>query len=293
MGPVLVTGIGGPAGRSVVKYFKDLAYPVIGTDIRRVDIEVDRFYIVPPASEHTFHRALLDIIKRERPSLFVPTVSEELTTVSRSKGEIEGQGCTVYISNPEAVEIASDKFETARFLYEKGIDVPLTFGESTSKDVIIKRLGFPMLAKPRYGRGARGVTIYWQAEELYNENRKGLVFQEFIQGDEYDVNLFIDRRSTVLASIVLKKTELENGIVGNALKVERVDIDSIARTCVRAARLLHMEGPLDFDIRMRNYSTPVILEINARVGGNVLHSIEVLDSLRISWERENTSRCLK
>jgi len=54
-----------------------------------------------------------------------------------------------------------------------------------------------------------------------------------------------------------------------------------------------MEGPLDFDIRFRKDGTPVLLEINARVGGNVLYAREVLDSLIISWEkRRKDNACI-
>ena len=52
---------------------------------------------------------------------------------------------------------------------------------------------------------------------------------------------------------------------------------------IKAALSLEMEGPLDMDIRPREDGTAVLLEINARIGGNVLSATEILDSLVKSW----------
>lgn len=283
---ILVTGIGGPAGRSAVTYLKEKGFSVIGTDVKEVEVEVDACHIVPMALNAEFPSVLLDVIKKERPSLFIPTVTEELLIVSRLKKEIERDGCAIFISPPEAVEIANDKLKTALFMKEKGVAVPLTFNEKTPRERIIKELGLPLLSKPIFGRGGRGVTVYRSKEDVYNEKREGLIFQKFIPGDEFDVNLFIGKGGDALATVVLQKTLLKDGIIGNALKVERVESGDVAKLAMEAAALLRMEGPLDFDIRLRQDGAPVLLEINARLGGNVLQAREILDALVTSWKEE-------
>ena len=119
------------------------------------------------------------------------------------------------------------------------------------------------------------------------------MLQEFAPGDEYDVNLFMDMGGELKAAVVLKKTLMKEGIVGNALGVERVEKDDIIEICAKAAGLLGLVGPLDFvglvgpldfDIRMKKDGTPALLEINARLGGNSLSAAEVLDSLMKSWK---------
>ncbi|MBI5587557.1 MAG: ATP-grasp domain-containing protein [Deltaproteobacteria bacterium] len=282
---ILITGIGGPAGKSALTYFKGKGATITGTDVREVDLKADTFHIVPMATGPAYQPALLDIIKKERPSLFIPTVTEELSAVARLKGEIEGLGCLVYISPPEAVDIANDKFRTAEFMKKNGISVPVTFNGKSPRELVIKELGLPLLAKPNFGRGGRGVVVYRSAEEVYSEKREGLIFQEFVPGDEFDVNLFIDKGGEPKAAVALKKTILKEGIVGNALGVERVKKDDIIEICKRASRLLGLEGPLDFDIRLRNNGEPALLEINARLGGNSLFAEEVLDGLMNSWKR--------
>ncbi len=282
---VLITGVGGPAGKSALAYFKGNGVSVIGTDVREVEVVPDTFHLVPMAADPAFVPALLGIIKDERPSLFVPTVTEELSTVARLKDEIEGLGCLVYISPPEAVDIANDKLRTAGFMKSHGIPVPVTFDGSSPRDLVIRELGLPFLAKPNFSRGGRGVVVYRSSEEVYADKREGLVLQEFAPGDEYDVNLFMDMGGELKAAVVLRKTLMKEGIVGNALGVERVEKDDIIELCAKAAGLLGLVGPLDFDIRMKKDGTPALLEINARLGGNSLSAAEVLDSLMNSWKR--------
>ena len=65
-----------------------------------------------------------------------------------------------------------------------GIPVPVSFDDKTSREFIVRELGFPLLSKPRIGRGGGGVTLYYNLEELFQETRTGLIFQEFIPGED-------------------------------------------------------------------------------------------------------------
>lgn len=276
---ILITGIGGPAGRSAVIYFREKGFPVIGTDIRRVDLPVESFYIIPRAEDTSFPAALLEIVKKERPPLFIPTVVEELPVVSKLKRVIEGYGCKVFISPPDAVDIANDKLKMVMVMAGHGIPVPVSFDECTPKDLILKEFGLPLLSRPRFGKERRGVTLYRSAEELFEEKRTGRIFQEFIPGEGFDVNLFIGKRGEVMAAVVLKKIPLEEGIVGAPPAVEKVEREDIVRLGRKAASTLKLEGPLSMDIRLKGDGTPVLLGIDARIGENVLHAKEIMDSL--------------
>ncbi|MFQ5736033.1 MAG: ATP-grasp domain-containing protein [Thermodesulfobacteriota bacterium] len=284
---VLITGVGGPAGRSASVYFRGRGYPVIGTDMRKVeDVEVEVFRTVPPARDPSYPAALLGLIGELTPGLFIPTVTEELGVVAGLKGEIEGAGCRVFISAPGAVEVANDKFRTAVFMEERGVAVPRTFEGALPAERVLAELGLPLLAKPVFSRGGRGVVVYRTPEEVRAEQRQDVMFQEFVPGPEFDVNLFISGAGRVLAAVALEKTALKEGITGNAVGVRRVHREDAVELAQRACRSLGLTGPQDVDIRLREDGTPVLLEINARLGGNVLHAQEILDSLLSSWKKE-------
>jgi D-alanine-D-alanine ligase-like ATP-grasp enzyme len=76
----------------------------------------------------------------------------------------------------------------------------------------------------------------------------------------------------------LEKTLLKEGIVGNALEVRRVEAPDVAELAIAAGRALGFSGPIDVDVRRRADGTPVVLEINARFGANILHAPEILDA---------------
>lgn len=282
---VLVTGIGGPAGRSAARYFGGRGAYVLGTDVREVDEKADEFLLLPLASSPEFPEALLNLIMVARPALFVPTVTEELLTVARLKPDIESLGCAVFISSHKAVEIANDKYKTAVVMGEGGVPVPRTLDGSSPREAVIRELGLPLLSKPVFGRGGRGVMVYRTADEVMKEDRSGIIFQEFIPGEEFDVNLFMDKGGKETAAVALKKTALKEGIVGNATGVERASKADAVDVARRASRLLALEGPLDFDVRFRQDGSPALLEINARLGGNSLSAVEVLDALSEAFEK--------
>jgi D-alanine-D-alanine ligase-like ATP-grasp enzyme len=71
--------------------------------------------------------------------------------------------------------------------------------------------------------------------------------------------------------------------VGNALAVERVSHPGVLDLAVLAARALRLEGPLDLDVRLGAGGEPAVLEVNARLGANVLNAREVLDALDDAW----------
>ena len=282
---VLITGIGGPAGRSAVSFFRAKGSQVVGTDMREVE-GAERFHAVPPATDPSFVSSLMDILESERPTLLVPTVTEELVIVAGLAEEIRSRGIAVFISSVEATKTAASKLLTARFLGSRGLAVPLTLECGASKGRIVEEIGFPLLAKPDFSRGGRGIRVIRNHAELEDEKRDGIIFQEFVPGREFDGNLFIDEAREILASVVLEKTELKEGLTGNAKAVERVENQEVRTLCEDAALAMGLTGPVDIDVRLRRDGTPVVLEINARLGGNVLSAPEVLEALYACWKKK-------
>jgi len=102
------------------------------------------------------------------------------------------------------------------------------------------------------------------------------ILQEFIPGTDYAPNVYIGKKSVI---VVLEKTRLKEGIVGNAAEVKRVNAPDVADIAISAAKAMSLTGPMDIDIRRRNDHNPVVLEINARFGANIAQSKEVLDAV--------------
>lgn len=276
----MVTGAGGPAGRAVSEYFLET-----GITVMRADMNViagSDFTRLPAASDKRFVRALEQALNREQIKLLVPTVTEELPKIADRRESIRQNSCSVFLSASEAIRIADDKWRTAQTLANLGVNVPRSYS-GDSKAALLQTVPFPMLSKPRCGRGGRGIEVHANVSDLPAVLSSGRVFQEFLEGDEFDVNLFGDLGGRCSACVVLKKTALKDGIVGNAVSVERVHEPDVAALAMAAVSALGLEGPVDIDIRRGLDGIPRILEINARVGANVRAAEEVLTALVTNW----------
>ena len=280
---VLVTGVGGPAGRASASYFANKGYRVVGTDLREVESPATDFRLVPAARDPRFAPVLCAIALQEKATLVVSTVTEELPVVARLRTSLRERGISLSISDPAGVDVANDKLRTAEDLDRAGVAVPVTYAAATPHQELAEALGFPLLSKPRFGRGGRGVVVHRGAGDLACASPEEVVWQEFLPGQEYDLNLFVERDGSVTAAVVLRKTGLKDGLVGNALGVERVERPDVAELGVRAVHSLGLEGPIDMDIRLGSDGSPAVLEVNARIGANVLSAREVLDALDDAW----------
>ena len=281
---VLVTGVGGPAGRAAAAFFRSKGAEVVGADMRRVETLVDRFHLLPPALDAAFAAALLTLVAAERARLLVPTVTEELPGVARLRPEVLRRGCALIISDPEAADVANDKLRTAEACARAGLAAPRTLPASASREEVLA-LGLPLLSKPRFGRGGRGVRVHRHPADLSSAGPGEVVWQEFVPGEEFDLNLFVGPEGAIEANCCLRKTALKEGLVGNAISVERAERPEVVALGVAVASAIRLVGPLDMDVRLRADGTPALLEVNARLGANALSAPEVLESFHDAWRR--------
>jgi carbamoylphosphate synthase large subunit len=279
MNSFLITGVGGPAGQSVTKLLLERQQRVAGTDMRMITLPEVAFYPVPPANSPDFLTSILAIANTARVDLIIPTVSEELPVFAA--GWVWQADFPVLVSSAQAVNIANDKYLTAVALSAGGVSVPRFALPSQvhSPQEVAQKIGWPCISKPRVGRGGREVTWHpeqdWHAISALGD---AYILQEFAGGTDFAPNVYIERNGQA-AVVVLEKTELKEGIVGNAKSVRRVDAPDVADLATAAARVVGLYGPLDIDIRRRNDGVPVVLEINARFGANIRHAPEVLEAV--------------
>ena len=139
---ILVTGVGGPAGRAGASYFASKGYRVVGTDMREVPSPASDFRIVPAARDERFVSVLLAIATREKASLVVSTVTEELPVVARMRSALRERGIALSISDPPGVDVANDKLRTAEELDRAGVPVPPRSRATPRTTTSPKRSGF-------------------------------------------------------------------------------------------------------------------------------------------------------
>jgi carbamoylphosphate synthase large subunit len=285
MARILVTGVGGPAGRNVAEMLRERGHSVVGVDAREVEDPGIAFSRVPMAGDCGFLDELARVADRKKVELLIPTVTEELPIIAARWGEISA--VPVMMAAADAVRTANDKYLTCRRLSERCIAVPRFClpSEVKSPREVAQSLGWPCLSKPRVGWGGGGVAVReetdWPAIASLDDST---ILQEFLPGTDYGPNVFLPRApGAPPVVVVLEKTRLKEGIVGNASEVRRATAPDVVALACAAARELGFVGPLDVDIRRGRTDTPAVLEINARFGANIAFAPEILDAALADW----------
>lgn len=290
---VLVTGIGGPAGRALAAQLVRSGAVTFGVDMVAIDLADVQTFRVPPAADVRLLPALRRIIRDQRIDVVLPTVSEELTLIASVKAEL---GAEVVIADPHSVWLANDKLMTMLRLASRGVSIPRygTPGDFRDAEDALRELGTPMIMKPRVSRGGRGVVVVTDPSQVdWVGVEDTHILQEFAAGQEYAPVVFGTRDASDTAFVVvLEKTGLAAGNVGNATGVRRVetgDHDDVAELARATVEALDLVGPVDIDIRRLADGQPVVLEVNARFGANSEAAPELMQRVLSAAQRSEKS----
>ncbi|GAA2231879.1 ATP-grasp domain-containing protein [Promicromonospora sukumoe] len=329
MTTLLVTGAGGPAGRALGAQLA--ARAAAGADLTWVGVDIvpvdDPNY---PATDHApradawdYVTGMRDLVVKHAPDLVIPTVQDELPQVAVLAQTLD-HATTVLTAAPGPAALAADKLLTMLALDRAGVPVP-RYALPTDFESVDEALAWahgPVVIKPRVSRGGRGVRLVESAADLSAPGDPGdltgpagptvwtaldasWIVQTFAEGTEYCPQLFRPTASagtpgidgTGTTAVVLEKTVLKQGRVGNAAAVVRPaagtlpDVEDVAR---RAVAALGLTGPADLDIRRDATGAPLVLEVNGRFGANSEHTPELLDAVLGTYQHgtypDGTSR---
>jgi carbamoyl-phosphate synthase large subunit len=263
---ILVTGVGGGVGQSIVKSLQQTEHEVIGVDGEFLGAglyAVPKSYVVPYASDPEYISKILDICRQERCSIVFPGLDAELPILAKAKDAFQEVGATLIVSSREVVSIADDKLDTFHFLKTHNFNAPATVRLTEN---VLDELALPFVLKPKRG-GARSQGVFKvlskkEFEYLFHSlDHNNYVAQQFISGDEYTSGtLTIDGKCH--GSIVMRRI-LRDGDTYKAFVVNDPTLDTYMQS---VANELKPFGPCNFQFRLHE-GQPYIFEINARCSG--------------------------
>jgi carbamoyl-phosphate synthase large subunit len=266
MARVLVTGVGGGVGQSIIKCLQGSEHDVIGTDADALATgayALRKAYKVPYATEPDYVERLLAICQSEACQLVFPGIDAELPVLAASAAQFQAVGTTVVVSEPSVVALCDDKLHTAEFLRKQGLPAPKTVSLG---DACKGALSLPFVLKPRIGGArSRGVYEVHDAHDLairvHAIGQEPYVAQELISGDEYTCSIVgLDDR---LYGPILMRRILRDGDTYKAFVVEDA---KIAALVTGVSECLRPFGALNIQLRRRD-GIPYLFEINARCSG--------------------------
>ena len=269
---ILVLGVGGNVSQGILKALSvcGLPFRVIGSCVssRAFGLyTVDKAYISPPANDPTFLDWLLKVCEVEHVHAVLSGVEPILAVLAREAAKIrDTTGAICIVSRPECLAIGDDKLLTCQWLQAQGFRFP-RYAASENEECVnaLVRGGYPLIAKPRHGKGGHGVFTVNSDEELQAAmGRKGYVIQEYL-GDasqEYTVGCFSDSEYRVGGAIVLRRELLD----GTTFRAEVGLFPAVREEAIRIAEALRPMGPCNLQMRVHR-GVAVCFEINIRFSG--------------------------
>lgn len=288
---ILLTGAAGPAGRALLRLLDPTAHDILAVDMAAIDPGDLPAGVaaatVPAAADPAMLPALAALVARHRIELLLPTVSDELPQVAAAAEEGRFLPARTAIPDARAVDLCHDKYLTALALTAADVAVPAFGlpGHFADTEAALDVLGSPLIVKPRVGRGGRGVVVVESPRDLeWSTLDDSWIAQEMAPGTEYApmVHRAAGSGAGACRAVVLEKTGLKQGRVGNATGVRRLadgDAEDVAALARAAASALGLVGTVDIDVRRTADGHPVVLEINARFGANSAEAPELLEAV--------------
>lgn len=266
---VLITGMGGPAGISVLRGIAADPLDVYCADI---DPFAAGLYLVPPErrimvprgdSPH-FVGAVMDACREHAIDVLVPTVDSELLPVAEARAEFEAAGVALVNPSADTLRMCLDKWELHQRC-QGVVRVPATAVLSGEFDP--GAIELPVIVKPRSGSGSRGIRLIGARGELEAIPRDGTqLVQEHLPGPEHSLDVLARQDGRVLAVVPRERLKVDSGIAVTA-RVTRDDaLESFGAT---VAERIGLVGVGNVQVKQTAAGEPALLEVNPRFPGSM------------------------
>lgn len=258
---ILVTGVGGNVGQGILGNIRaaNVSYRTIGTNTTARSAGncfVDGFYHVPPGLDVDYIPEMIAIVKAEGVDLIIPSTDDETMQLAQF---VDLFDCPIACSGPESAAIYLDKYRT--YLEHRKVDIP--FAETCLPSQYHHQYSHA-LAKPRCGRGSRG--LIFDLSDTSHLSDEEYVIQELHRGREITTAVY--RRYT-------------DGEIHGTLSMERTlnfgatDYCRVVHDCDAGMRMIAEKIAAHFDVRgsfniqsiVTSSGTIHPFEINCRISG--------------------------
>lgn len=265
---VLVPGAAAPAGINTIKSLKMVKFngKIIGTDSDSLapgGFMADIFSTMPEAREESlFVDKLFELVKIHKVTVLMPSSGFDIYPYSKYRKELQELGANAVVSDIEVLEICRDKMRTYQELLPR-FKVPFT---TTEPDKIPS---FPVIAKPRSGKGSRDVIMIEDESDLRYVTSKyhDMIFQQYLPGIEYTIDVLSDLNKEPLFAVPRIRLQTKGGIStkGKIVRNQKMEED-----CMNIAKSIGIRGPCCIQMKETHDSEPQLVEVNARLGGGTI-----------------------
>ena len=247
--------MGGYKGKIVATDSSSLSAGFFMSDINEV---------IPEADNASFLDRLFEIVMANAVDILMPSSGFDIYPYSENVAALADLGAKAIVSDRESLEICRDKILTFRTLSSKFI-LPFTTAEPNK----VKQ--FPVIAKPRFGKGSRDIMRIDDESDLRYVSSKfeDMIFQEFLPGREYTIDVLSDLDKRGLISVPRIRIQTKGGISTKGRIILDPEIES---TCRQMAECVGIRGPCCIQMKESTDGILKLVEINPRMGGGTIFS---------------------
>lgn len=263
----------------VVQYFKKevgTEGKIVATDCSNLApavYDADKFYPVSRITEPGYLERILEICEKERIDGVFSLIDPELSILAKEKDKFLAIGTTPIISPYDLVETCLDKYRMYRMLCEMRIPTGKCFVEKEAFYEAVEKgeISYPVFVKPVKGSASINISKVGSREEiellfrLYDD----LMIQEYMDGQEYGADVYIDMISGNCTSVfVKKKIKMRAGETDKSVSYRDEKLFVMIKNFVEECGF---RGMIDIDIFEKN-GIYYISEVNPRFGGGYPHA---------------------
>ena len=270
-GNVLFTSIGNKTPLLIWAQ-KHLKGKIYGSDYD--DQCVARFVVQDFIQQHSSwnFESFIALCKSKQIRYVFPTRDGELTFFSHHKKALQSANIFVMISDEDVIEKCNNKwlfYQTVKTLNSDWA-IP-TYRENLPNDA-------KWVAKPLCGAGGREMRINISRQEAASLTKHdGYIFQPYIEGQEYSVDLYRNRMGKIIGTIVRERTRIRDG---ESQITKIVSLPILKEASEQLSQHFNLYGHHLFQW-IYDGTRYYVLECNPRVGGASTLSFTCgLDSLQ-------------
>ena len=237
--------------------------------------EADKYYVTKRWDEPGYWDEICEICNVNNIGMITSLIDPELEALAQRRELFEKKGILVNISDYQVVHDCFDKGKLLDFLKNKNYPWIQTYNTYQEVEQILLEgdLHFPLFVKPRCGSGSAEIEKVFTREQLKLrvEHDSNILIQEYMEGQEFGVDVYVDFISREVISIFAKKKlKMRAGETDKSVSYRDERIFKLIKRFVKDFGLL---GVNDIDVFEKN-GEYYISEVNPRFGGGYLHAYE-------------------
>ncbi len=221
---------------------------------------VDRFMELPK-DEDLKPELFIALCREADIDAVIPTRDAELPFFSRNRQFFSRAGIALLVADLGAVETCLDKLEFSNRLQQLGFAqvIPSSTGIHDIKATAL-------VVKERFGTGSRTQRLNISANEALDFASTLIkpIFQPFIAGREYSVDLYLDRAGRLLGAVSRSRDKIVSGEAQISTTTEAPELEKV---CADIAGKLRLTGHILFQAIIDKQRRIHIVECNCRFGG--------------------------